>query len=465
MNILQAARDPALFARWFERGDWSAWFAFLAAVFGLPMDAEQRRIFETCTGRTQAPQKPVSEAWLVIGRRGGKSFITAVIAVFLAAFFDYRKYLQPGERGTVLILAADRRQARTIFRYARALVRDVPMIAALLERETAEGLELSTGVNIEIVTASYRATRGYTTVAALLDEIAFWNLEGANPDSEIVNAIQPGMATIPNSMMLALSSPYAKAGELYRAYREHFGKDDPEALVWQADTRTMNPTVPERVIARAYERDPAAAAAEFGARFRDDLEAFVQRETVERCTREEPVELPPVRRVQYRGFVDPSGGSADSMTLAISHSEGERVVIDAVREATPPFNPSEVVAEFADTLKAYGLRRVTGDRYGGEWPRERFREAGIEYALADRSRSDLYRDCLPLLNGGTIELPPVEKLTRQFASLQRRKGRSGKDAIDHPPNGHDDLANAAAGAAILCDNRSSASRMQALCTW
>lgn len=452
MNIIQACRDPHLFAPWFERGEWDAWFAFLAAVFGLPMDADQRRIFETCTARSQTPQKPVSEAWLVIGRRGGKSFITALIAVFLACFFDYRQHLQPGERGTVLILASDRKQARVIFRYARALITGVPMLATLLERETTEGLDLTTGVNIEIATASYKSTRGYTVVAALLDEIAFWGLDGEKDPGEIVNALQPGMATIPNSMLLALSSPFSKQGPLYEAHRNYFGTDDPEVLVWQADTRTMNPTVPERIIQRAYDLDPSSAAAEFGAAFRSDLEQYIARETIDRCTREEPVELPPVRRTKYFAFTDPAGGSGqDAMTLAISHREGERVVIDAIREIAPPFSPAAAVEDFAAVLKEYGIRRVTGDRFGGEFCREPFRKNGIEYDLADRPRSDLYRDTLPLLNAGQLELPPVEKMARQFSNLQRRKGRNGKEVIDHPQssNSHEDLANSVAGAAVM----------------
>lgn len=153
------------------------------------------------------------------------------------------------------------------------------------------------------------------------------------------------------------------------------------------------------------------------------------------------------------------------MTLAISHREGDRVVIDAVREAKPPFNPSDVVKEFAACLKAYGLRRVTGDRYGGEWPRERFRDAGIEYDLADRARTELYRDMLPMMNAANIEIPPVVKLTGQLTNLQRRKGRSGKDIIDHPPGGHDDLANALAGAAVMADGADTSRRLHNLVTW
>ena len=465
MNILDACKDRALFAPWFDKGDWSAWFAFLTAVFGLPMDSDQRRIFESCAGGRSAPESAVREAYLVIGRRGGKSFITALIAVYLAAFHDYRQYLQPGERGTVLILAADRKQARVIFRYCRALIAEVPMLAEQLERETTEGLELSTGVNVEIATASYKSTRGYTVVGALLDEVAYWALDGEKDPGEIVNALTPGMATIPNAMLLALSSPFSKQGPLYEAHREYFGKDDPHVLVWQAATRTMNPTVPERIIQRAYESDPASAAAEYGGQFRDDLEQFISREHIDRCTRDEPVELPALRDYRYVAFTDPAGGSGqDAMTLAIAHQEGEQVVVDLAREIKPPFSPAEAVEQFAETIREYGCRSVVGDRYGGEWCREPFRKAGIDYEIADRPRTDLYRDTLPLLNAGNLELPPMDKLARQFAALQRHKGRSGKDMIDHPRGGHDDLSNAVAGAAVAASKRSKPG-IYGLVTW
>ena len=78
------------------------------------------------------------------------------------------------------------------------------------------------------------------------------------------------------------SSPYARRGALWTAHRQHFAKDGP-ILVWQADTRTMNPTVPQRVIDEAMERDPASASSEYGAQFRSDIADFVSREAVEAC--------------------------------------------------------------------------------------------------------------------------------------------------------------------------------------
>jgi len=452
LSILDCMDDPNLWAPWFRHGDWTAWRAFLAALFGLPLDDDQRATYESCTSRTAAPQATFGEAWLACGRRAGKSFITALTAVYIAAFRDYRANLQPGERAEVLILAADKRQARTILRYARALLTEVPILAQLVERETAEGLDLTNRVSIEIVTASFRATRGYTIVAALLEEIAFWRSEeSTNPDHEIVNAIRPGMATIPGSMLIGLSSPYSKRGVLYNAWRRHYGDDESDVLVWQAATRTMNPSVPQSIVDRAYEDDPDAAAAEYGALFRADLEQYISREQVEACQRPDPVEVPPAKGTRYVAFVDPSGGARDSMTLAIAHRTRDGgAVVDTVAERRAPFSPEDVTHEFADILKRYRVHSVVGDRYGGEWPREAFRRYGIAYEVAGQARSDLYRDTLPLFTSGRLELPPGTRVAHQFASLERHTSKAGKDRIDHPPHGHDDVANAIAGVAVAC---------------
>src|SRR5215203_2054205 len=140
LTILDALEDEKLFAPWFrDPSTWFSWRVFLAALFGLPMKDDEIAVYRRCTGRTEpSPVGTVQEAWLVCGRRAGKSFVLAIIAVFLACFFNWRPYLAPGERGTVLIIATDRRQARVIFRYIRGLLTNVPMLARMIERETAE---------------------------------------------------------------------------------------------------------------------------------------------------------------------------------------------------------------------------------------------------------------------------------------------------------------------------------------
>jgi hypothetical protein len=337
-----------------------------------------------------------------------------------------------------------------IFRYIRALLNDVPMLRRMVERETADAFDLSNRVSIEIAVASFRSTRGYTIVAALCDELAFWPTDdSANPDYEVLGALRPGMVTIPNALLLCASSPYARKGALYDAYRRHYGKSDSPVLVWKAATRVMNPTVPQSVIDAALEADPSAAAAEYGAEFRTDVETYISRETVDAAVVPARHELPRAEATHHVGFVDPSGGSNDSMTLAITHTESSgRLVLDVLRERKPPFSPDNVVAEFAELLTAYGISVVHGDRYAGEWPRERFRVHGIEYRVASKPKSDIYRELLPLLNSGRVELLDHARLTAQLCSLERRTARGGRDNIDHPVGSHDDVANCAAGALV-----------------
>ena len=158
----------------------------------------------------------------------------------------------------------------------------------------------------------------------------------------------------------------------------------------------------------------------------------------------------PASGINYRAFCDPSGGSSDSFTLAVSHRDKDkRVIIDCPRERHPPFSPADVVEEFAALVKSYRASRVVGDRYAGEFPRELFRKHGINYECAEQVKSDLFRDLLPLLNSGSIVLPQNDRLVAQLVGLERRVSRGGKDSISHPVNGHDDLANAVAGAASI----------------
>ena len=183
---------------------------------------------------------------------------------------------------------------------------------------------------------------------------------------------------------------------------------------------------------------------------RSDVQSFVSREAVEACVSLGVRERPPVSGVRYSAFVDPSGGSADSMTVAVAHREkGGDTILDAIRERRPPFSPEAVVADFAGLLKSYRITTIAGDRYAGEWPRERLREHGITYDPADKPKSDLYRDLLPAINSRTVDLLDSDRLLNQLVGLERRTARGGRESIDHAPGGHDDLANAVAGVVAM----------------
>ena len=456
MNILDAMDDPAVFGRHFrtDTATWAAWRAFLATLFALPLTPEQFAIYRKYTGRSTPPTEPLNEAWLVIGRRGGKSFILATIAVFLAAFKDWRPFLGPGEVATIMIIARDRKQARVIKRFITGLLHEVPMLRAVIATETQEIIQLKNRISIEIHTASFRSTRGYTIVAALLDEIAFWETDetSSEPDVEVINAIKPGMATIPGAMLLCASSPHARKGALWNAHRKHFGKEGDPVLVWQAATRDMNASVPQHYIDAHIADDPVKAAAEYGAVFRSDVETYVLREAVEACISVGVYERPPEPGEHYFAFADPAGGSGgDSMTLAIAHLKyGEQsITIDALRERKPPFSPEQVTKEFAELLLSYGITTIIGDRVGGMWAVEQFSKFGIHYEPAARPKNALYVDFLPLVNSCRVELLDHPRCIAQLCSLERSTVRGRGENIDHPPGQHDDIINAVAGVASI----------------
>lgn len=450
-TILDLMTDPQLFGQQFNSDSWANWRTLLAGFYGLPLADSELAAWQHLTQRKDAPGAPHDELWLAIGRRGGKTNAAGLLAVFEACFQDYSDRLAPGEWATVAVLAADRKQARTAFRYISGLLNQNPMLARLIVRETTESIELSNRTVIEVTTASSRSTRGYTYAAVIADELAFWpsSEDSANPDFAVLDAVRPGLATL-DGKLFCLSSPYARRGALWEAYRRYFGKAGP-ILVAQAPTRTMNPSLPQRVVDQALERDPASASAEYLAQFRNDIAAFISRDLVDNCTRRSPLILPRRPGITYRGFVDVAGGGADEYTMSISHKEGERVVIDGVWSEHG--DPAAITGRYAAILRGYGISTITGDRYAAEWPRQEYRKHGITLEPSDKNRSELYLEFLPMLQTGAVELAPDAKALTQLAMLERRMARNGRDTVNHPPGGHDDRANALAGAAWAAQSR------------
>jgi hypothetical protein len=259
------------------------------------------------------------------------------------------------------------------------------------------------------------------------------------------------MATLPNSLLMVATTPYGRKGLVYNTWRRHWAQDDDPILVWRAPTRRMNVSVPQATVDEAMELDPSGAATEYMAEFRVDAESYINREAVEACIVAGRFELPRAAGIIYIGAVDPAGGSGgDSMTASVCHLDRitKRVVLDAVRERRPHFSPEDCAIEYSAFFKSYGVNRVVGDAYAGDWPAERFKMCGIVYQKADKTKSEFYRDLLPLLNAGRVELLEHKKLIAQLCALERSTARGGRDTIDHPRGGHDDLINVVALACV-----------------
>lgn len=455
---------------------WAAWRTLAKAQDGQPLDRDEQELFEQCTGRSRPPSEPPAETLVLKGRRCGGTRYAAARAIRAAAFTRYDGRLAPGERAVVGLAGSDREQARVMLGYTlgpfeenglHGLVQPRSrwqMLRDLVTRQTRWGLDLTTGATVEVRTAHYGTIRGRTFAEVDADEIAFWRRDdGSNPASEVLAAIRPGLVTL-DAQLLMLTTPFAPAGPPWELFQRYWGKDDDRVLVWRAPSRVMNPLIPQRVVDDALERDEAAARAEWLAEFRSDLESFVRRDQIAHVVIPGRQELAPRldEEGDYLGFLDAADGAGrDSFTLAIAHVEAEpggaevTVVLDCVREAKPPFDPRAVVHEFGAVLRSYAIDAVSGDRWAQSWVAGALMSEGIVYRICALTKSELYRDFLPLITSRSVELLDHPKLVAQLHGLERRAGASGHEAIDHRGSGHDDLVNAAAGACVLAHREAS----------
>jgi len=427
-----------------DAASWATWLVVLRASFGLKLTPEQQKIFAQVAGNRSAPTKRVRELWAIVGRRGGKSRMAAALAIFIALFVPHK--LSPGERGMVLVLAMSKEQARVVFSYALAFLRQSPALCKEIADTTASEIRLKNGIVIAIHSTSFRSLRGRTLCACVLDEVAFWRDElSAAPDTEVYSALLPSLLTT-GGVMVGISTGYRRAGLMYQKHRDFFGQDSDDTLVVQGSTQTFNGTIDEAALAALRAADPAAAPSEWNGTFRDDVGAFLDDELIDAAVDHgRPLELPPQTGVEYLAVTDSSGGRGDAYTFAIGHKNGDQFVIDALRGTHPPFDPVETTKQYAALAKEYRIAEVTRDHYAAEWVSAAWRDCGIRCERSELTKSAIYIETLPLFARGVVRLPDHPKLLRELRLLERFTHRSGKDTISHGKTGSDDYANAALG--------------------
>lgn len=163
----------------------------LKAAWAEQMTAEELALFHEVAER-DPPKRPVREFWVVAGRRAGKDSAASAIATTMS-LADYRKFLRPGERASILTLGVDKLQGKIPLRYLKANFEQNPLLRPLIDGEArADGFDLTNGVEIIVATNNFRGIRGRSTPCVILTEIAFYpDEESARSDLELYHALAP----------------------------------------------------------------------------------------------------------------------------------------------------------------------------------------------------------------------------------------------------------------------------------
>jgi hypothetical protein len=223
ISMRKALSDKRLLGNALDGDSWFTWRVMLIAAMGEPLTYDELQTFTRFTGRITSPSQPVEEFIGAIGRRGGKDEAASVLAAFLAVFVDWSGALSKGERAVVLCIGADQRQAKITRDRIEGIFDTSPTLSKLVTNRTADSIELSNGISIEVRASSYRRLRGLTAAAVITTELAFFHSDegSANVDTEILNAVRPMLATTGGPLII-ISSPYARRGELWELYRRHY---------------------------------------------------------------------------------------------------------------------------------------------------------------------------------------------------------------------------------------------------
>lgn len=443
-NIIEFMKGPArsLFK---DLNTWCGWMTFFKALYGLPMIKEEKEVFEVLAERETIPEDGFKEAYCIVGRRGGKSYSSAFIAVYTALYGDFQEHLAPGEKCHIFCVAVDRRQASIVLNYIKGILSLFPKA---VEKELKWEIHLNNSVVISVQTCTFRGSRGYSTALLILDELAFYrDANSASPADEVITSLLPGL--LPGGLLIGISTPYGKFGTLYQTFKSYFGTEHQDILVIRASTKAMNPNYSDELIERLLRRDKKSFSSEYNAEFREDLETFLGETDLMDVTDEGKIVIPHDPQYRYLAFVDPSGGKRDSYTLAIGHVEEEIFVLDLLKEVQAPFDPQMATEKFCYYIKSFKIHRVFGDRFGGNWVSNSYRKHGLVYEAISQSKSELYLTFQALVRMKKVRILDDERLRLQLQSLEVRTRSGGLDSVDHPDGFFDDYANACAGCLVL----------------
>lgn len=270
-----------------------------------------------CNVKVQDLDNLRKELILVIGRRSGKSTLSALCSSYelyklLRRGHPQSYYGMPdGSEIRVLCIANDKEQAQVVYQEMSGYIGQVDYFKNSMIHDTQSYMRFQTENDKKIfgeaqlgrqggkgtLTATFKSSvakglRGRGIICCTMDEIAFFEDEGKSSANEIYRAMSPSLKQfspkdpkkkiVPlgpsEAKMILISSPNAKEGFFFRQYQMAKTGDKAAAniLMIQAPTWEVNPTLSPKDYEDEYHKSPAAFVTEFGAEFSDRVRGWIE---------------------------------------------------------------------------------------------------------------------------------------------------------------------------------------------
>jgi hypothetical protein len=262
--------------------------------------------------------------------------------------------------------------------------------------------------------------------------MAFWRHEetAANPEQEVIDALRPAMATLHNTKLVKISTPFRKEGILYDEFQR---RNELEHLVWQVSTEEMNPVVTKVFLDEARQRNEETFKRELLAEFTDNIVGWITGEILDPCIVRGRRELPQLPDVRYAAALDPASRHND-FALAVLHltAEGMIVVDRVVRwtgSKTAPLAYESVLGEIKSILDEYAINTAIGDSFYCDVISQHLMKLGIFYQIApftSQTRARIFGSLKHLLVQRKIELLDDSELLHELRGLREEKTDRGQ---------------------------------------
>ena len=412
----------------------------------------------------------------IIGRRGGKTTLSSMLAIYCAIITNWKPYLQKTPFATVLVLSHSKEFSDEILEIVRSFIETSPVLKRLInlrKKNTVNTMNLSvpfieegkivySRVQIKVGAASSKTTRGIAACAVLCDEIAFWNLDEnmKETDEKIMRAVRPATKQFgKKAFLIKLSSPGIKQGVLYNEYLKWQKDTLPQSYaVFKAPSWVWNTILPKEEFVEEWALDQDGFDTEYRANFVDSLSNFILPEFVDLAMVKGRTFQPPEAKnspVVYRAAID-AAYKKDAFTFSVVGIFENRVKQYVLKgwegSKKNPVQAKEVAEYIRTVCKEYGIDEVAADQYSFEPLREIFAQYGIslvEKTFTLTFKKQIYFNLKRLIHSQQIDLLDHEKLAKEIKELVIEQTGSGQIRIGHPAGGSDDYSDSTAISAFL----------------